>query len=385
MSHQRVVQVKRPASTVARAPSPVVQRRCACGGLVGPGGECAACRARRQAIAAGGPAVAPPIVHEVLRGGGRPLEAGARRAMEARLGHDFGHVRVHTDARAGDSARAVGAAAYAVGRDIVFGAGRYEPGTAAGRRLLAHELAHVVQQGAAGPVGAAIPLGSPHEPAEREAEQAALASERGAPWREGSTSGEAHPMLRRQFVTPLGPGGGFGGLMDRDRRAAEAAAAAPAAPTAPSGVQVCARDLQGVLGYVGNHAYVDAPPYRYAIISPLCPASGWDNPVTGTTAQKWDNSPDPCGKSPTCVDCVPRPGVADVHQCMRDAFTRYNNPSLYRGLGPNSNTFAGTLARACCDNMTPKPAALGNCPGWGDAPAPARAGADPCPPGPSCT
>jgi hypothetical protein len=76
--------------------------------------------------------------------------------------------------------------------------------------------------------------------------------------------------------------------------------------------------------------------------------------------------------------------VTDVAQCLRDAFTRYNNPSLYKGLGPNSNTFAGTLARTCCAGMVPKPPALGNCPGWSDAPAPARAGATPCPPGPTC-
>ncbi len=148
--------------------------------------------------------------------------------------------------------------------------------------------------------------------------------------------------------------------------------------------KVCARDLQGILGFIGNHAYIESPPYRYAIISPLCPASSWDNVVTGTTAQKWDNSPDPCGKTPTCIPCNPAPGVTDVDSCLRNAFASYNNPSLYKGLGPNSNTFAGTLARTCCAGMVPKPGALGNVPGWNDAPAPARAGASPCPPGPSC-
>jgi hypothetical protein len=67
--------------------------------------------------------------------------------MEARFGYDFSRVRVHTDATAAESARAVQALAYTVGEDIVFGAGRYAPATGAGQRLLAHELTHVVQQG----------------------------------------------------------------------------------------------------------------------------------------------------------------------------------------------------------------------------------------------
>ena len=147
-------------------------------------------------------------------------------------------------------------------------------------------------------------------------------------------------------------------------------------------VKVCARDLQ--ISPVGMHGYIDAPPFRYAIISPTCPQHWYDNPVTGTGGQKWDNSPDPCGKAPTCVDCLPAPGVTDVAQCMRDAFNAYNNPSLYRLSGPNSNTFAGTLARTCCAGMVPKPAAFGWMPGWDDSPAPTRAGSKACPPGPTC-
>jgi proteasome lid subunit RPN8/RPN11 len=66
--------------------------------------------------------------------------------MEARFGRDLSGVRVHAGAEAAESARALGAAAYTLGQSIVFGAGRYEPRTAAGRRLLGHELAHVIQQ-----------------------------------------------------------------------------------------------------------------------------------------------------------------------------------------------------------------------------------------------
>jgi hypothetical protein len=66
--------------------------------------------------------------------------------MEPRFGHDFGDVRIHADESAAESARSIGALAYATGRDVAFAAGQYQPGTAQGQRLLAHELAHVVQQ-----------------------------------------------------------------------------------------------------------------------------------------------------------------------------------------------------------------------------------------------
>jgi hypothetical protein len=89
---------------------------------------------------------APPVVGEVLRSAGRPLDAATRAFVEPRFGRDFGDVRVHTDERAAESASAVDALAYTVGSNVVFGAGQYAPGTSGGQRLLAHELAHVVQQ-----------------------------------------------------------------------------------------------------------------------------------------------------------------------------------------------------------------------------------------------
>ncbi|HEY4281141.1 MAG TPA: hypothetical protein VGM91_23205 [Conexibacter sp.] len=180
---------------------------------------------------------------------------------------------------------------------------------------------------------------------------------------------------------PAPPTGGGGGPADAGAATGPGTSGTTAAgPT----FQVCARDLQGRLGLFANHAYIEAPPNRYAIISPLCPANWWENPVTGTVGQKWDNSPDPCGKAPRCVDCVPAPDVTDLASCFRNAFLAYSHPSLYKAAGPNSNTFAGTLARRCCAGMVPKPSVLGNCPGWDDPPAPSRTGATPCPPGPTC-
>jgi outer membrane protein OmpA-like peptidoglycan-associated protein len=106
---------------------------------------------QRQARASGGWA-APPVVHEVIRSPGRPLDPSVRTELEGRLGHDFSQVRIHTDAVAAASARAVGALAYTVGRDVVFDADRYAPATGEGMRLLAHELVHVKQQASFGAV-----------------------------------------------------------------------------------------------------------------------------------------------------------------------------------------------------------------------------------------
>lgn len=124
----------------------------------------------RRHAAGPGPLIAPEIVHEVLRSPGRPLPADLRHDMEARLGHNFADVRVHADERAGASAEAVAAHAYTVGRRIVFAPGRFDPGSAQGRRLLAHELTHA----AGHPPGSPTPSGdlrisTPTEAAERHA------------------------------------------------------------------------------------------------------------------------------------------------------------------------------------------------------------------------
>ncbi|MBE0523838.1 MAG: DUF4157 domain-containing protein [Methanosarcinales archaeon] len=81
-----------------------------------------------------------------IRGGGQPLAESERGFFEPRFGHDFSQVRLHTDTRAAETAQAVNARAYTVGQDVVFGTGQYVPGISEGRRILAHELTHVVQQ-----------------------------------------------------------------------------------------------------------------------------------------------------------------------------------------------------------------------------------------------
>jgi Domain of unknown function (DUF4157) len=112
-----------------------------------------------------------------LRSPGARLDGSTRSLMEARFGHGFGAVRIHADAQAASSAAALGALAYTVGPHVVFGAGRYAPGSAEGRALLAHELAHTIQQrGARAADAPVLPVG---DPAEREADRAAAAAATG--------------------------------------------------------------------------------------------------------------------------------------------------------------------------------------------------------------
>ncbi|HUX28574.1 MAG TPA: DUF4157 domain-containing protein, partial [Terracidiphilus sp.] len=109
----------------------------------------------RRATTAIQPVEVPHIVHDELRSPGCPLDAETRAFMEPRFGRDLSSVRIHTGLRADESARAVHALAYTVGQDAVFAAGLYNPHTAEGKRLLAHELSHTVQQ--AGGSGSAPP------------------------------------------------------------------------------------------------------------------------------------------------------------------------------------------------------------------------------------
>lgn len=120
------------------------------------------------------PPQVPVIVNKVLKSTGQSLDPDARALMESRLGHDFSHVRVHTDALAAESARSVQSLAYTVGRDIVFATGQYAPQTSHGRQLLTHELVHVMQNGSP---CTAESISSPTDASEVEAERIATSHE----------------------------------------------------------------------------------------------------------------------------------------------------------------------------------------------------------------
>ena len=148
------------------------------------------------------------LVHQALASPARPLDGATRSFMEPGFGHDFSQVRVHANPEAAESADAVSALAYTVGQHIVFGDGQYAPDTDRGRRILAHELTHVVQQGAGlvegAPARQEIKVGEPYDLYERQADSVATKVMKYGPAkgphplmmaRDGS-SGAARPRLR---------------------------------------------------------------------------------------------------------------------------------------------------------------------------------------------
>ena len=189
----QVMRMPAPAagSPLTAAP-PQVSRKCA---------ECEEEEEKLQRKEAGAAAHslsgAPAIVHEVLRSPGQPLDAATRAFFEPRFGRDFSSVRVHTGTAAVQSARDVNAHAYTVGQNIVFANGQYAPTQTAGRRLVAHELAHVIQQNRGGSERPALRAGA----LEQAAESAATAFVEGQS--SICVSGVSAPGLARQPV----PGG----------------------------------------------------------------------------------------------------------------------------------------------------------------------------------
>jgi Domain of unknown function (DUF4157) len=361
----------------------LLQRKCGCGGACG---GCAEKKPLQRSAAGETPmhSPAPAAVHETLRAPGRPLDRATRAFFEPRFGHDFSGVRVHTGTSAEASARSVDAHAYTVGRDIVFGAGRFTPATADGRRLLAHELAHVVQQ-QNGIARAAI-IGQPDTHFERDADRAADAVARGG--------------------------------------------TARVAPSSASGIvqrtMICSKRLEApVAGLVAKHSYIDDTGRNDCLGAGQAGNYAITDLVTGNflrgCAQKTDRSPDPRRQTPNMKPCRPKSGVTDLSACLRNTFNAYADPSVYSNVGsavgagagaigggglgglvgslfgpigtglgilggaiggavfgtavapsgPNSNTFAGTLARACCADSSSS--GLGIVPGWDHAPA------TPCP------
>jgi hypothetical protein len=172
----------------------ILQRKCeGCGQHTIASNRCSECEKQqlplqRRATNQSELEEVPSIVHEVLSSSGQALDTETRAFIEPRFRYDFSSVRVHTDAKAAESAQAVSAAAYTVGDHIVFGSGKYTPTTNTGRQLLAHELSHVIQQaGARGAaltgksstmlqaskVGSSIAIGSSNDAAEQEADRLA--------------------------------------------------------------------------------------------------------------------------------------------------------------------------------------------------------------------
>lgn len=168
---------------------------------------------------------ADSMVRDVLRSAGEPLDSASRGFFEPRFRADFSGVRVHTDRRAAESARAIDAAVYTVGRDIVLGSGAAKEARTPGSRLMAHELAHVVQQAGSEPREASrLAVTEPGDRIEREAEAVSSAVLAGAI--APSASAQAPAIARR---TPEMPGG-----QQQDPVAAGAGPGAKARPDSSS-------------------------------------------------------------------------------------------------------------------------------------------------------
>lgn len=152
-----------------------------------------------QKTAVGAPPPAhgvPLVVTQALRAAGRPLDSASRSYFEPLFQHDFSQVSVHTGAQAAASARAVNALAYTVGHNVAFDTSRYAPHTAEGKRLLGHELAHVVQQSRG---AAALSSSMPESGLEHEADRAADRALAGEP---AHVEGIAGHRVSRVATTP---------------------------------------------------------------------------------------------------------------------------------------------------------------------------------------
>lgn len=230
---QAKLAVSRPEDPAEREADRVadrIMRTCAPCAAGGP--PCPKCRAKNGRVMqrkVEAPDAVPSGMDSSLTdlGAGLPLDGGTRSFFESRFGHDFGAVRVHAGPRAAAAASAVQAVAFTLGRDVVFGAGAYAPGTAPGRQLLAHELAHVVQQGAAPELRTKLPAG--------EAEPGGAAARTTAAVTPGAYSLRVLVDGGERLIGPPWLGQPAGGLMEAEPAQGEEAqgdglAPAPVAP-----------------------------------------------------------------------------------------------------------------------------------------------------------
>ncbi len=380
--------------------SGVLQRQCACGQHTSAGGECKACKQKRggtlqrAAISPSPVHDVPPIVHEVLRSPGQPLDAKTRALMEPRFGRDFSQVRVHADAKAVESARAVHALAYTVGSDIAFGRGRYAPGNREGQKLLAHELAHVVQQSKVAQFAQShLRIDAPDSKGEKEADAASSAMEQDLP-AIGVTDGYA--TLARQLAADTPESGAVNRTPQVEcvKRLGGCANTRPGGIPSSEEIATYNTECRGETGYTGEDVTptddecrgIMPPPSPTSVF--LCSKDLETSPLgthaffrvggTGTGQPTFSLEPEDRGSD--CFQGEPKRNFpADVNaaaqceptslalSCIEAQFAAYPI-GHYCALGPNSNTFVGHIARNC-GMSNPDP------PGWNpgidDSPPPA--------------
>ena len=380
----------RVASQVMRMPEPTVQRTCApC--AVG-GTLCSKCETEEKPLVQRRTELAADITETSVSddflqslGSGSPLDAATRAFFEPRLGVDFSHVRVLTDSRAAESARAVNAVAYTVGRDVVFGTSQYAPTSPDGRKLLAHELAHVVQQGRGVQRAAKNLRGAvPSAPVEQDADDISKQVSHVIPF--FTRSIEVAPTIARQVDAgvPDVEEGNRGMQVECVKRLGGCANTRPAGIPTPEEIASYNAQCRGETGYTGP----DVTP-----TDEECGSSG-PPPVTPTTvfmcSKDLERSPlgthaffrvggtgtghptyslEPENRGSDCWQGQPkRDFPADVNadalceltsialSCLDAQYAAYPI-GHYCTWGPNSNTFVGHIARNC-GMSNPDP------PGW---------------------
>ncbi len=365
-------------TTATGSPSPcftpvqhgLVQRKCACGGSSALTGECADCEKQKLSLQ---PSTqnseveglndkgVPPIVHEVLNSSGQPLDQMTRAFMEPRFGHDFSRVRVHSGARAADSARAVNALAYTVGQDVVFGAGQYRPDSVEGRSLLTHELTHTIQQGD-GSGFSASSISGVGDAAELEAEKAAqVINDGGAIHSVGTVA----PHLARQADAGL-PGG------VPSLPTVTTFGVTPSAPPTGCKVDVRATHIGGILSSLPIwHTFVvytdtaGAEFYFRGGPGGSCPKvdAGQYGTITTNNGPYTASTVDWSPGAPS-VTVLSGPTACGRDSCFASQLSRINGLCTpYAPTGPNSNTVAKTLLSKCGVPVN-KPVTVA--PGWGD-------------------
>lgn len=354
----RIMHMPLPDRPVRSGAPPGIQRKCAaCAAGPAPCLDCGSvdeeiqrkplAAARPQANSGPGRAGAiGPAARELVTSvntGGQPLPAEQRSFFEPRLGVDLSAVRIHRDAPAAMAARSVGARAYTLGRDVVFGQGEYRPETPAGRHLLAHELTHVVQQGGGRrPADAPPSFGGGTDPGVARAPVGRIQRQDGDPIPVDlvPTSPEEVERLREQGI--------------------ELPSVSPETWEAIGGatpvVYLCSIDLR------------TSPVGRHALFRIGAPGPGNET----RSLQPFDQGGDCWQGIPLRNEPFDQSAAADCQAttisaaCLEREFRAYP-VGHYCTLGPNSNTFVGHLARSC-GMANPDP--TGWTPGIGDSPPP---------------
>lgn len=274
----------------------------------------------------------PPIVHDVLRSSGQPLDEEIQTFMEQRFGHDFSRVRIYTDTKSAKSARALNALAYTSGQKVVFGSGQYAPMTGSGKRLLAHELAHVIQNQSAlnDPTFCSSSL---TERLEKEADIKAqtIISSNDAKVQIGLDRRKLNPILMKKT----------GSNLKEERKTKKTV------PSKQNRVSLCDRDFAGALGFIvpARHCFVWFHSADTKVSPELIVQSN-----TSTYDNSTSSSPD---LEPNKSGTVCRATYNIDPSCVKKKYLQLCDPEKYNLESFNCCTCAFRAIKECGGNLKP--------------------------------